>query len=517
MSNNLIFAFVFDSGKLGVSYGDAVFKNILSGTELSRNSSKMIVSWGDILIHQRHVDIEPYVHKNEYCTIDFDSLNSNNAFQDYPFCWIVEDIHVDNAILLDKRLKTSLYGYIGMSRIDPSNTSESKQFWKKMIRSIAIFRKTITCFQDPDLTDTFCYAGTADELGYDVEYSPEAEYGIVEDTPILQSSFIETTTDLTINPSKISEVDRNLITMNFALRQELQISGTLIWKSIGDIENIAFHESEAESDHLCEYAFLALYHASQGIERIQKAIIELICKKNHITEDEKQKVYKILYSHSHDELNEWIETQEDINFNTNCRKMIGILKDFYNTSRYARYSDTTCNDSIFPEYKLLLKLSTKTTSDINGEIKNNFGKFLGELTTTYFNLYYELCHKLLIFAYELEYDSEASIIYGYRKQAINLYTEFKQRKQAKKELLYWLIKKGNEYLDPDEITEDALDFDLAMINEYLSELILRPEFPQQLYDEVDALYDELCSEDKEKWKKHIEFIDCLIANPNSFF
>ena len=191
--------------------------------------------------------------------------------------------------------------------------------------------------------------------------------------------------------------------------------------------------------------------------------------------------------------------------------------DFYNTVRYVRYSDEGCEETISPEYNLLLKLSTKNTTDIDYEIKNNFGKFLGELSTTYFNLYYKLCHNLGIFAYELEYDSDASIVYYYRKQAINLYKKFQQRKQAKKELLYWLIKNGNRYPDREELTEDALDFEPEMIDDYLSELVLRPESVRNLYDAVDDLYDELCSEDKQKWKNHLEFIDYFIANSEKFF
>ena len=517
MDNNMIFAFVFDSGKLGGFYGEVVFEAMLSGNELSNNKAKMIVSWGDILIQKRHIDIEPYIFKDNYCTIDFDELNSKNPFKDYPFCWIIEDLDKDLAMSLDKRLKSSMSGYAGMSRIDPSSSSEKKQFWKRMLRDIAIHNKTIICFQDPDLTDQFCYLEKAIELGYEVKYDSEAEYGDIEYSQILQTSFVTNNSDLAITPQAHSDIDRNILMMNFALRQELQISGTLIWKSINDIDNIQFSSFDNANDHLIEYSFLALYHASQGIERIQKAIIELICKKNHIAEDEKVKVYELLYSHSHDKLTNWIEEKEQIKFNSNCRNLIGILVDFYNTVRYVRYSDEGCEETISPEYNLLLKLSTKNTTDIDFEIKNNFGKFLGELSTTYFNLYYKLCHNLGIFAYELEYDSDASIVYYYRKQAINLYKEFQQRKQAKKELLYWLIKNGNRYPYREELTEDALDFEPEMIDDYLSELVLRPESVRHLYDAVDDLYDELCSEDKQKWKNRLEFIDYFIANSEKFF
>ena len=158
---------------------------------------------------------------------------------------------------------------------------------------------------------------------------------------------------------------------------------------------------------------MTLYHASQGVERIQKAIIELVCKKDHVKESEKESIYNLLMSHAHEGLNNWIESKEGISFNPR-----------------------------------------------------------------------------------------------------NLYKELTIRQNAKKELFYWLMKKAPDYpkysLSSEDALKDALDFDTEMMEHYLCDLIFNAEDCQDYFGEVDCLYDELCSEDKEKWKKRIELIDYLI-------
>ena len=51
-----------------------------------------------------NIDIEPYVYKDEYCTIDFNKIR-NYKFKDWPCVWITESINPDIANLIDKRLK----------------------------------------------------------------------------------------------------------------------------------------------------------------------------------------------------------------------------------------------------------------------------------------------------------------------------------------------------------------------------------------------------------------------------
>lgn len=506
---NSIFAFIFDSGRLNdMCYGEVVFKYMLKEKELTRNPSKMIVSLGDILIYKRYIDIEPYVVKDEYCTIDFDAQNNTTPFKDYPYCWIVEDLSVEIAQEIDKRLKETLVGYVGLSRIGIQNASTRQQFWKNMIREFALFQDTITCFQDPELEGEFMYSETATEMGYRIEY--QKDNACIEESASLQSSHIKSDDDLEIKQPRKKDMERDLLTLNFSIRQELQISGVLIWRSINDLDKVRLYSEDQYNEQLIEYPFLALYHCSQGVERIQKAIIELICKKNHIEEKEKDEVYDLLFSHSHDKLNQWIEQQEKITFSKNCRKLINILVKFYNSVRYARYSDDGCNKTTAPEYQLLLELKNKNSSDLDSDIKNIFGRCLGELCHIYFNLYYELCNDLNIYAYELEYDSAAAIVYHINDKPVNLYEKLKQRQNAKKEVLYWLIKKARQYPKFSIAKEAALKFDPEMIEGYLSDLIFNPEDGYGFFDEVDCLYDDLCAKNKAKWLDRLEMLNYII-------
>ena len=498
------FAFVFDSGKLGSSfYGEVVFEQMIKGGELSENPVAITVALGDIFTYQRYIDIEPYIFKDEYCTLDFDDLLGVNSFKDFPFCWVVENLSSDIARAIDKRLKKDVKGYVGLSRVDKSSVSERKQLWKHTVKRFSLSGNIITSFQDPQYEGDFIHSEIAVQYGYTITYEPQLDDELYDEEKAVSMQ------DKSKEQNK--DVDRDLLTLNFSIRQELQISGALLWKSINALSKLSFNVDGEPNEHLVEYPFFTLYFASQGIERMQKAIIELVCKKNHIPEKEKDRVYDLLMSHAHDRLNNWIEGKEDIKLNTNCRKLIDILTRFYNTVRYARYADESYRRSTTPEYDLLLELRSSNSSNPGDEIKNNFGNYLGKLANMYFVLYNKLCSDLNIFAYELEYDSAACIVYGYREKPKNLYREFLNRQNAKKEILYWLMKKASEYPKYSFAKEDALDFDADSVEHYLWELIFNSEDGQDCYDEVDCLYDELCSIDKDKWKNRLELMDYLIS------
>ena len=505
--NNMIFAFWFDSKKTGsMFYGEVIFEHMILGKELTNNNLKMIVSLGDVFTGKAHIDIEPYVLKDEYCTINFENV----WFKDWPFVWVVEDIDCEIANAIDRRLKMEFAAYVGLSRIDTENSNERKQFWKHLVRKFSLHNNTIICFHNPDEIGKFSYLETANQHGYIVEYDKEAQDSSIEGSCSLQSSYIKKDSDLKVIDNSAVDVDRDLFSLNFSIRQEIQISGVLIWRSINDIDKIYFNSSGKPNESLVEYPFLTLYHASQGIERIQKAIIELICKKNHILEKEKDNIYNLLMSHSHDKLNNWIEQEMEIKFNPNCRKLINILMNFYNTVRYARYSDKEYKKMISPEYSLLLKLKDKKCSDFNKNIKNNYGKFLGELSNTYFKILCNLCDQLNVYAYELDYNSAATIVYYHGKKAKNLYEELKKKQHAKKEVFYWLIKRAKEYPKYKFAKEKELEFDAELIERHLAEIILNPEDGQDYFDEVDTLYDDLYDHDKTKWKSRLELIEHII-------
>lgn len=499
-SNPNTFVFIFDRGKLkSFFYGEVVFEHMMKGNELSANPTAITVSLGDIFIKRPLIDIEPYVIKDEYCSLAFDDLLGANRFEDFPYCWVVDNLSGEIARSIDRRLKDTVQGYVGLSRVDKTSTLERKQFWKYVVRKFSLSGNTITSFQDPEIEGIFGYSDVATRLGYAIKYD-------------FQDDDCQDNDELNCMQSKDKDIDRDLLILNFSIRQELQISGALLWKSINALSKVYFNTNGEPNDHLVEYPFFTLYFASQGIERMQKAIVELICKKNHIPEAEKDSVYDLLMSHGHDRLNNWIEEKTNIKANTNCRKLLDILSRFYNTVRYSRYSDETYLKSTTPEYDLLLELRGSDSLELNDEIKNNFGNYLGRLAHMYFSIYNALCTELDIYAYELEYDSAACIVYGHGEKAKNLYKEFERRQKAKKEVLYWLMKKAAEYPKYSIAEADALDFDAESIEHFLYELLFNSEDGQDCYDEVDSLYDEMCAVDKAKWKDRLEFLDCFIDN-----
>ena len=77
------------------------------------------------------LDIEPYVHKDEYCTIDFKRIRQN-PFKDYPFVWVVEDIIPEIAESIDGRLRKNFSAYMGMFKINRNSTDEKKTVLEKV-------------------------------------------------------------------------------------------------------------------------------------------------------------------------------------------------------------------------------------------------------------------------------------------------------------------------------------------------------------------------------------------------
>lgn len=510
MEELTVVAFLFDSGKLGSSlYGKIVFNHIMKGKELSRNPTKIIISLGDIVDKKHSQDISPYTIKDDLLTIDFNGLCKTNPFEDWVYCWVAEDISESIALDVDRRLKNELSGYIGMTRIDVKSADPRKQFWKMMIRCFSIERNIITSFSDPS-NDTFSYKETAEELGYTVRYDNH-DFSIVDEMPSRKSSFITTEEQLAVKKTK-NDSDRGLLEMNYALRKEVQIAGAFIWKAIEDLDKMTMtfvFPPNYDDTYQVEHFFASLYFAAQGIERLQKVIIELInykvkprCSKN------KNIIEKLLMSHNHFALNEWISKNTKIKVTPKCNKLIDVLKEFYEDIRYIRYK-TTEDKTI--ELKIFKGLGNEKSTD--EEIKHTFGKMLGSLCRSYYSLIEELCNELNIYVYELDSESTASFVFNsYYPE--DLYEQLKRIQRAKKELLYWLIKDKEKFKkEYKEIGTPSLDFDPAQINYYLKELVMNTA-SNDLFDSVYNAYEEMCSKNKVEWKSRVAFIDCCVANPN---
>ncbi|WP_302925449.1 hypothetical protein [Holdemania filiformis] len=163
--NLCMVAFLFDSGKIESSfYGEVIFEHLIKGNELSNNMSKVVVSEGDVFHREAYDDITPYTIKNELCTIK----KVDDKCRDYIFAVLIEDISVNNAIKLDKRIKEECIAYLGMTSIDIDSTDVRKQFWKMLRRDYSIEGETLTCFGNEEAG--FAYSKKAKEYGFRVNY-----------------------------------------------------------------------------------------------------------------------------------------------------------------------------------------------------------------------------------------------------------------------------------------------------------------------------------------------------------
>ena len=507
------FVFIFDSGRCdSLSYGDVIFEKMLKGKELYRNDDEMIIFLGDISFKTSLIDIEPYVINDKFCSIDFAKIQS---FKDYPFCWVIHNLDYNIANSIDNRLKNEMpNAYIGLFKIDFNNNDKRKEFWKNLPHGFNLNKNTIICFQDPNIEDCFLYSHKSKELGFSIKYTYNSY-----DNPALQKYIKKKTLNIKKknNRNNLDLVDRDLMQLNFMLCRELQVSGALIWKSIQDIDKINFFSlfpNKKFPAHLVEYSFFTLYHAAQGIERLQKIVVELIYKKHHLKIEEKEKVYNILNSHNHNALNSWINEKESIIIPKHCQNLLNMLQSFYKTYRYYRYKDTDIYNSYTPEFDLLLKL--KISNDVNKyniEIKNNFGKSIGQLANVYFSLFKQLCSELHIFADELESQSSALYAFHCELKDKNLYEILLRKKRNKKEFLYWLIKKGNKLSKYKKIKIQPLDLDKSLIDDYMLGVINDFEDNASLDDEIDELYNTIYQNDKENFKTRLQIMDIIIANP----
>ncbi|MBR9649490.1 hypothetical protein [Clostridium tyrobutyricum] len=63
---------------------------------------------------------------------------------------------------------------------------------------------------------------------------------------------------------------------------------------------------------------------------------------------------------------------------------------------------------------------------------------------------------------------------------------------------------------------EELPFDDMRLQDYLQELVCNENSGEKIYEFVSDEYDEMVAEDKEKWKKRLEFIE-VIGNTNIIF
>lgn len=501
-------AYFFDSGKVGDSfYGNVIFEQIIKGKELTCNNYKTVFSVGDVLNDDIYDDISPFVINDDLCTVN----RQRERYLDCLFAVVIEDIEIEIAKKIDARLKTGCSAYIGVTSIDVESTDERKQFWKRLIRSFSIEGDTITCFGEEE--KGFWYWEKAKVHGFRLNYDgfpDESEcWNRRELFSTRQSSFISQKEQLQFIEGH-NDSDRGILEMNFALVKEVEISGVQIWKAIEDI-NHAYIPKKSKNT-IVDYIFTSLYQAAQGVERLLKILIELIVYEN--IDIDKVKTDKLLRSHNHVAMYEFVAKKKGLSFNKNCNSLLNILAKFYYSARYNRYSYS--NDNVLELYLLQSFGKDLPEEDFDEKIKHLYGKSLGQIAHGIYKLIMSLSYELNIYVYELSAESVAQFVL-YESCDEDIYEILKQIEQAKKEFLWYIIKNGNQFQSTKILDEiEPLSFDNVDVQAFLSDIITNENSCYMLYDFVDMAYDELVAENKTKWKERVNTIKYVIGNKYAY-
>lgn len=500
-----VIAFLFDSGKIdNYSYGNVIFENFIKGKELVSNSNKIIFSYGDIFDKNIYDDINPFVIHNEICTVE----KCAKQYSDYVFAYVLEDIETHIAVNIDSRLKSTMPAYLGMTLIDVQSTDSRKQFWKDLIRGFSIERETITFFGQEE-----------QGMPFDIEkikaYGFKFNYdGFMDECECFnngnlfstrQSSFIKSMDQLKIINGK-NDSDRGISEMNFSLVKEVEIAGVQIWKAIEDINCVYIPENG--NDVVSDYIFTSLYQASQGTERLLKIIIELIAYNNDSID--KKHTNNLLLGHNHVEMFNFVSEITSLSLNKPCTKLLHNLFSFYSKARYNRFHYSSNN---IIELELIRDMDRNINGeDYNEKIKHSYGKALSQTAQKFYNLIWELSHKLHMFVYELHSESVSNYVFN-NCFGNDLYETLKRIELSKKEVLWYLMVNGYRHLDS-QITSafPTLLFDECEINYYIHDLITNGHSCNMLYEFVSDQYDEMIEQNKEKWKIRIEAIGNIIGN-----
>jgi len=514
--------FIFDAGKIDSGfYGHDVIEKIVADREVVSNSHKIIFSFGDILDRGIHADITPYIINDEICTI-----KRNEKYKGDLFGVMLEDIEMKYAVEIDMRLKLEYQAYIGMTSVDIQSTDVRKQFWKVFVRSFSIEAEVITIFGSEE-EGCFLCAETMGELGFTMTYDElpcdflmEFAEGKRNLFSTRQSTFVQSLKQLEKVSGK-SDSDRGILEMNFSLVKEVGVAGVMIWKAIEDIDLTQIPSPNAKSlfGHLqsdwtvTDYVFTSLYQASQGIERLLKIAIQLIWydKQNN---DEKQAVEKLLLSHNHLAMTDFIEKKENFRLRQSCKGFMAALYDFYKYARYNRFSFSR-DDRL--ELTMIQNLGKDIDDDdFDKKIKHRYGRLLGKTSQSLFELIKDLAYRLNIYVYELNHDSVARYAF-YSYFGSDLYEVLKRIEKAKRELIWYLMSTGVESkLNKSNEVHPLLEFGENYSRKDLIDSLINGSNDNMLYDFIDYEYGELAGEDKESWKKRLDFVD-LITNKYEYY
>lgn len=273
---------------------------------------------------------------------------------------------------------------------------------------------------------------------------------------------------------------------NFKMGSEIDIAGTFIYNGMKELEQIIVFHVDSEM-------FMFLYNVAVGIERLQKVLIVLVEK----IEDE-MLFEDSLKSHNHQELhNRILRNDIVINLSTRENEFLQLVSIFYDKHRYGRFhilNELKAEKTIISKY-VSKHFTGEYEKDVftnsirnNEKIKDFFGRIIGSIAKKYYNKIDSLASKKGLYTYELRHNSKAEKVFLSDFRRNSLQEQNVNEKIAAKELIVYLMqtKDKNPFIRYVNDIE-PLEFDIAMANEYL-EQIITGSISQDLVSTVECGY-----------------------------
>jgi len=293
--------------------------------------------------------------------------------------------------------------------------------------------------------------------------------------------------------------------------RELDIVGEFLYDAMIMLRKMKNLENETE-------VFYFLYHASVGIERLQKILLVLL---QELDEQTFEIFEKDLITHSHQELNTRIVSTTNLKFDSKENSFFQLLEEFYKSCRYNRFNlfGGLKKEKDILEKFLIGKLNQKYKKnpwigeyiEVTPQVKKQLGKIMKSIAQKYYNQVKKCAHNQNLHTYELKTYSKAYSVFLGSDERRSLYDISINEDIAYKELLIYLINSSDskhvrgfmEGIDP-------LCFDEALVNDYLCS-ILNKDGLQELVDQVSELY-----ADMEDVGDRLILLS-PIGNPNCYF
>ena len=299
-------------------------------------------------------------------------------------------------------------------------------------------------------------------------------------------------------------MEKEFVWKNFSLGTELDVAGSFIYnglKSFNDMKNLS---DEGQ-------VFEVLYNLAVGIERLAKIAVILLEHKD-ITDQEQFE--EDLVTHNHHELIGRISKHRRLNFARIHNDFIILLRDFYKSMRYGRYSLWT---SFGVEKEALIDyISNDLDINLNREslfggifnsnrIKKSIGKVVGKICEKLYQVIEETATAQGMYTYEVPIESKAAKIFLRHEY------NFIDEELALMELLVYLVNTEDETQFLSFLRGIApIEFDSEMMPQYITSFT-SDVARQELLDMVESFYQEI--EDREERKERLEMIEA-INNPS---